>query len=412
MTEPARLWTRPLLAGSLALSCAACGGGKGTPSPASAAPPPAVTVATPQVAPVTEAIELDGVVAPSASVNLMARVSGVLESASFHDGDAVHAGQLLFVIEPAPYREQVKLNQAKLDQARSDAERQQALLAENATSQSSVENSASQLKQAEANLALARINLGYTEVRAPFDGVIGRRLVDVGNVVGAAPGGTVLTTITRLRPVDVNFALNERDLLRLRALAAAGRARPGMNPYEKAKSAVGKLPVRATLQDGGTPEFGVLDFIDNGLSANTGSIQLRARFANEGLRLVPGLYAKVRIELGTPHRAILLTNAVVQADQRGSFVYVVGDDHIAKRRDIETGDAYGTQREVRHGLAAGERVIVNGMSNVRDGQAVTVENVEAPVRAEGVSSPEPVAGASSPAPVAGTLASAAASTAR
>ncbi len=147
--------------------------------------PPAVTISHPTSQPITEYLDLTGTVAASKSVDLVARVTGYLESVNFKDGDFVDEGQLLFVIEPAPYEQQLALNQAQLVQAQAEYDRQQGLMKDNATSTSNVEKQLSQRDQAQAQVELAKINLGYTRVTAPFAGRIGRRLVDPGNLVGA-----------------------------------------------------------------------------------------------------------------------------------------------------------------------------------------------------------------------------------
>lgn len=341
----------------------ACGDSKHAAAPAHK--PVAVTVATPIEQQVSDVLELDGVVAPSATVNLVARVAGYLQGASFKDGDQVRKGQVLFQIEPEPYREQVRLNEARLDQARAEAGRQESLLRDKATSQASVENARSQMKQAEVNLRLAQINLDYSQVRASFDGVVGRRQVDVGNYVGATPGGTVLGTIQQVSPAYVGFAISERDLLRLRARLPAG-SHPG-------KSLAGRLKVQAALQGEARPSAtGVLDFIDNGLSGGTGTMQLRARFPNTDLHLIPGMYAKVSIEAGSPRSALLLPNAVMQSDQQGSYIYVVDGESKARRRNIKLGQHFGKQSEVLEGLKPGEKVVIDGVGNVAEGQLVQV----------------------------------------
>jgi membrane fusion protein, multidrug efflux system len=343
-----------------ALLCIACSGQKNVPTP----PAPQVGYMLPVAKQVTDSIQLDGVVAPSESVNLVARVSGYLQSAPFKEGDQVKKNQLLFVIEPEPYRQQVKLNQAKVVQAHAEEVRQQTLLKENATAQSSVETAVSDLQQAQANLSLAQINLGYTSVKAPFDGMIGRRLIDAGNYVGASPGGTVLATLMQLRPVYVYFSINERDLLRIRAAAAAQNG-------QEYKPGVGKTPVGVALQGETLPsEQGVLDFIGNGLSTDTGSLQLRASFPNRDLRLLPGLYGKVFINVGKPRHALLLPRTVILSDQVGNYVYVVGGDSKVIRRNVTTGATFGHAQEVLTGLSASDHVITEGISNVGLGQKV------------------------------------------
>ncbi|BEV71118.1 efflux RND transporter periplasmic adaptor subunit [Paludibacterium sp. THUN1379] len=345
-----------------ALLCLACSDKK----PVAEPPLPQVVFQQPIQREVTDTIQLDGTVAPSESVNLVARVSGYLQSAPFAEGAQVKQGQLLFVIEPDPYQQQVKLNQAKLDQARSEYQRQQVLMKENATAQSSVESALSNLQQAEANLRLAQINLDYTAVRAPFDGVIGKRTVDVGNYVGAGAGGTVLATLTRLRPAYVNFSVNERDLLRLR--------KAGVDKEGTAKAGVGKIKVGAALQGEATPsETGELDFIDNTLAAATGSLQLRAKFDNKDLHLIPGLYSKVFIGISKPHQALLVPSSVVLNDQLGNYVYVVDADSKVVRRNVKTGADFDQLREITDGISASDRVITQGLSNVGVGQKVAAQ---------------------------------------
>ncbi|MBV8046713.1 MAG: efflux RND transporter periplasmic adaptor subunit [Paludibacterium sp.] len=358
------LTSRTLFALTLgALACLGCSG-----KPAASEPPlPQVAAASPQAREITDTIDLDGTVAPSATVNLVARVSGYLQSAPFTEGQIVKQGQLLFVIEPEPYQQEVKLNQAKLEQARAEYQRQQVLMKENATAQSSVETAQSNLQQAEANLRLAQINLDYASVRAPFDGVIGKRTVDVGNYVGASAGGTVLATLQRLRPVYVNFSINERDLLRLRT--AQGR-QSASDP----KAGVGSLQVGVALQGEATASaHGTLDFIDNNLSASTGTLSLRATFENRDLHLIPGLYAKVTIPISKPHPALLLPATAILNDQLGSYVFVLGDDMKVARRDVKLGAEIDQAREVTQGLAAQDRVVIAGLSGIGNGQKVAVQ---------------------------------------
>ena len=174
----------------------------------------------------------------------------------------------------------------------------------------------------------------------------------------------------RLRPAYVNFAISERDLLRVRARLPAGHAGK--------KSAVGTLPVRATLQgESKTSAEGVLDFIDNGVSLSTGSMQLRARFANQDLHLIPGLYAKASINAGPPRQAVLVPNAILQADQQGSYVYVVNARDVAMRRNVTLGEQFGSEREVRAGLQPGERIVTEGLANIVDGQPVKFKTAAA-----------------------------------
>lgn len=351
---------RPIVAAGIlaaALGPACRRGGDGA-----AAPPPAVTVSHPVEEPVTEYTELTGTVAASRTVNLVARVAGYLQSVNFKDGEIVQEGQVLFVIEPRPYEEQVRLNEAALVRAQSELERQEAMMKENATAQTTVENWVSQRDQARAQLELAKINLGYTKVTAPFTGRIGARQVDPGNLVGAS-GATVLATLDQMQPIYVTFNLNERDALRLRDRMRQFNIEVG--------SRVGKEPVEVGLQnEQGYPHVGVLDFADNSLNTSTGTIALRGVFKNEDRMLAPGLFARVRLPMGPPRPALLIPGAAIGSDQQGDFVYVVGTDDVVSRRAIVRGPVTERGVVVRTGLAASDRVVVNGVLNARAGEKV------------------------------------------
>ena len=334
---------------------------------------PAVTVGTPVEEPVTEYLDMTGTVAASKSVNLVARVPGYLESVHFADGAMVEAGQLLFTIEQPPYVAQVQLNEAALVRAQAELDRQQAMMKENATAETTVENWVSQRDQAKAQLELAKINLGYTKVTAPFAGRIGARQVDPGNLVGST-GSTTLATLEQLKPIYVNFNLNERDALRMRDLLRQYKMDVGSN--------VGKAPVEVGLQnETGYPHVGVLDFADNALSTSTGTIALRAIFGNDDKTLFPGLFARVRIPLGGPRPLLVIPGSAIGNDQQGDFVYVVGRDDVVQRRTIVRGPMTPTGLAIRSGLAAGDRVIVNGLLNARPGEKVSPENAPAPTPA-------------------------------
>jgi len=337
-----------------------------TPKP----PPPPVTVAHPREQPVTAYLDLSGTVAASRSVDLVARVPGYLQSVNFADGSYVKAGQLLFVIQPDTYEQQLKLNQAALLQAQSEYDRQQELVRQNATSKASVEKWQSERDQAEAEVALAKLNLGYTRVTAPFGGRIGRRLVDAGNMVGVN-GDTRLATIEQIAPIYVTFNLNERDALRI---GAAMRAR-GLAPGQGS----GKVPVLVGLQnETGYPHRGELDFVDNGISTSSGTLQLRAVLPNADKLLFPGLFARVRIPLGEPKPMPVVPNLAIGNDQEGDYVLVVGPDDVVARRSVVKGPAVGNGCAIESGLASGDRVVVNGFMNARPGDKVAPENEAAP----------------------------------
>ena len=338
--------------------------------PQSTTPPPPVTVARPVVKPVTENLDLTGTVAPFLSVNLVARVAGYLESVNFKDGDYVEKDQLLFVIEPKPYEEQVALNEATLVQAQAEYDRQQSLSKQNATAASSLEKQLSLRDQAKSQVDLAKINLGYTHVTAPFAGRIGRRQVDPGNLVGVG-SATVIAKLEQLSPIYVNFSLNERDALHLREMMQ----KAGMAP----KSNVGKAPVLVGLNnETDYPHQGVLDFADNDISASTGTIALRAVFENSDKALFPGLFARVRIPLGRPQQMLVIPNSCIGNDQQGDYVYVVEANDMVARRSIVKGPLTPDGCAIRSGLTAEDQVVVNGLLNARPGSKVQPTEANTP----------------------------------
>jgi len=328
-------------------------------------PPPAVTVAKPVSQDVRSFEVFDGNVAAYLSVDLEARVPGFLTKIAFDDGAYVKKDQLLFVIEQDQYAQQVNLTRAVFQEAKIEITRQRALLKDNATSQSAVDKAMSVYLQSEANLKLAEINYGYTEVRAPFDGLMGRHLIDVGNYLGSSPQGVTLATIQKINPIYVYFSINERDLLKYQKRFGTESER---------KSQVNKLPVHVQLQgEDGYPHTGILDFAANLLSTSTGSLQLRAELPNKNFSLLPGLYAKVRVEYGESRLAVLIPNTSVLTDQQGDYVFVVDDAKKATRRNIKRGQRFAPLVEVTSGLTATDTIIINGFINVRDGLVVNPE---------------------------------------
>jgi RND family efflux transporter MFP subunit len=356
-----------LLCGAALLLATGCKP-KGAPVPPSG--PMAVQTLTLQPETVRDTLALDGTVQPSQQAQLTARVPGVLQAIHFQDGMPVRKGQLLFSIERTSYEEQVNLNKARLLQAESEFERQRKLVLDNATSQASVDTAQSNLQQAQANLRLAQLNLEYTEVRAPFDGVMGRRAVDVGNLVGAT-GPSVLGTLMQLSPAYVTATVNEREALRLRSTYAAHRAG---HPKKI-------LGVRATATLQGQAEAadtGVVDFIDHVVNASTGSVPVRARFDNRERRLLPGFYARLVIDLGRDRQALVLKKSWLLNDQEGSYVLTLGAGQKAQRVNLKVSPLGSSERvEVLEGLQGGEALIVEGHTRVKPGQEVKVQAARA-----------------------------------
>ena len=328
---------------------------------------PMVVVATPIKEMVTKYDENTGTVAATQQVNLVARVEGFLESINFNDGQYVKKGTLLFVIQQNSYIENVKRAQALLDYDSSEYQRQLGMFKENATSQAEVEKYLSKVQVDKANLELNKINLSYTEVRAPFDGLLAAHQVDVGSVVGSSPmNPTVLVSIEEIKPVYVNFNINTSDALTLREqLKKMGQS---------GQSVVGKLPVFVQLSnEEGFPHQGVLDFVNNSVDTSTGTIQVRAIFPNEDATLIPGFFAKVRLSVGAPFEALTVPNTIIQSDQAGEFVYTIDAKNNVQRNDIKTGPRKGERRAVLEGITDHDQVIVEGINNVRVGSVVAIK---------------------------------------
>jgi len=330
------------------------------------APAPRVTVLNPHLTDVSDYIDLTGTVGALQSVTNVARVSGYLEALYFQDGSYVKKGTPLFKIQQDQYIQDLNLYQAKLTYATEEYNRQLEMIKKNATSQNSVEQYLSEMDQDLANVALAKLNLQYTTISAPFDGLLGEHQVDVGNMVGQAPmAPTAIVTIEQIDPIYVNFSINTRDALRIRRLMA----KEGV----AMKSGVNTAPVLAQLEDEtGFPHKGTLDFSNNSVDTSTGTIQLRGIFPNADKVMFPGLFAAVRIPLGPPKPGLVLPESAVLSDQEGEYVFIVNAQGVVERRSIVKGSLQGTDREVREGVTEADRVVINGIPNIRIGQKVEV----------------------------------------
>jgi RND family efflux transporter MFP subunit len=327
-----------------------------------------VTTAVPLSQEVRSYATFDGVVDPYLTVNLDARVKGYLTKIGFADGTMVKKGDLLFVIEQDQYIQEVKLKQAIYTEAKIEYGRQKSLLKENATSQAAVDKALSQFQQADANLTLAKINLGYTEIRAPFDGLMGKHLLDVGTYLDTSTKGVQLATIQQISPIYVYFSINERDFLKLNK---------GGEPNTEKKSEVNTLPIFAGLQnEKGYPHEGVLDYAANLISTDTGSLQLRAIFKNATYQLIPGLYARVMANYGPPRQALLIPATAVMNDQVGDYVYVLDQAKRAQRQDIVLGQRFEKYIEVIKGLTETSQVVINGFINLSTNQVAIPTEVK------------------------------------
>lgn len=328
---------------------------------------PPVSVAPAVQRSVTDSEEFSGRLEATEYVELRPRVAGTIDKVHFVDGAFVKKGDPMFTIDPRPFEAEVARAQsalastkAKLELAQSELARAQKLLESQAVSRQEVDQwtSGSRTSQAdvigaEAALRVARLNLGYTAVRAPISGRASRANITAGNVVNEQ---SVLTTIAGVSQVYAYFDGSEQTFLRIKATPANA-----------------KVPtVRMGLaNDQGFPHEGRLDFVDNRLNAQTGAIRLRASFDNAKGRFTPGLAARLRMEDPTPYDAVLVPDRAIGTDQTKKLVYVVAGDGKPQPREVKLGSLHGGMRVVRGNLKAGENVIVDGLQRVIPGMPVT-----------------------------------------
>ena len=330
--------------------------------------PAQVSVAPVLARPVAHWDEFTGRVSAVETVELRPRVSGYIEAVNFREGQEVKKGDVLFVLDARSYRAEVERAEAELARARSEAAlagselaRARKLAADKLISAELLEQRRAATAQAEsgvhaaeARLAAARLDLEFTRVRAPIDGLAGRALVTTGNL--AAPDATVLTTIVSLDPVHVYFEGDEQTYLRY-----AEAAREAGGPDARAA----RNPVRVGLAgEEGYPHEGVLDFLDNHVDPRTGTIRARAVLDNRDRRFTPGLFARVQLVDTREREALLVDDKAVRTDQDRRFVYVVGANGTAERRDVELGRLVDGLRVVESGLAAGDQVVVSGVQKI------------------------------------------------
>jgi membrane fusion protein, multidrug efflux system len=339
-------------------------------------PPPKVTVAQPVRRTVTDYLELTGNTQAIYTVQLVARVAGYLEQVLFQDGQVVKKGQPLFVIQRNTYEDNVRQAEASIAQYRAQLEYAEAqfarysnLLQRNAAAKSDVDNwryqrdtAQANLRSAEAQRDLAKLNLDYTLVRAPFDGRMDRRQVDPGNLVGSG-GNTVLASINQIDPIYVYFNISDLDLARL--LRRTGGI-PGPSDARK-------WPVHVGLPgEDGYPRRGNLDFAAINVTTTTGTLLIRGILRNRDGRILPGLYARVRVPV-EERATFLVPDVAVAQDQQGAYVFMVNEKNVVERRSVKTGPAVDTLRAVDDGLAGNEWVVVNGLLKAAPGRPVTPE---------------------------------------
>jgi membrane fusion protein, multidrug efflux system len=341
---------------------------------------PAVTVSRPVQQKITEWDEYTGRFVAVKTVEIRARVSGFIDSIHFKDGQIVKQGDLLFIIDPRPYRLAVEQatadrdrTRAKLAIARSDVERATPLLRSQSvterefdTRKSTQEDASAAVMSADAALKQAQLNLEWTEVRAPIAGRISDRRVDAGNLIaGGQSGATLLTSIVSIDPIHFVFDGSEADFIHYLRLAAAGE-RPSSRDVQN--------PVAVRLADESDyKHLGRMDFVDNVVNAKTGTIRGRAIFDNKDGLLTPGFFGRVRL-FGGEHDALLLPDSAIASDQSNKIVFTVAADDTVGVKRVELGPLVHGLRVIRSGLNAGDRVVIEGLARARPGQKVKAED--------------------------------------
>ncbi len=340
-----------------------------------AAPPPATPVSVAVVAErqVNAWDEYSGRLEAVQRVEVRSRVAGAVQSIHFREGALVKAGDLLVTIDPAPYAAEVErasadvaAAQARLAFSRSEQARAQRLWDDKAIAERELDErrnagleADARLRAATAALQTSRLSLGYTQVRAPVAGRIGRVEVTVGNLVAAGPGAPVLTTLVSVSPIYASFDADEQALERTGARAAQGAIAVRMG----------------TAGQADTPYAGKLQLVDNQVDARSGTVRVRAVFDNADGTLVPGQFARIRMGQSKSSTALLVSERAVATDQSRKYVLVVGADNKAEYREVTLGAPIDGLRIVASGLKAGERIVVNGLQRVRPGAVVAPQEV-------------------------------------
>src|SRR5262245_40208080 len=355
------------------------------PSEAPAAAP--VTVSYPVEREVTDYADFTARTAAVDSVEVRAHVWGYLDKVNFKEGALVQKGDVLFELDSRPY--EALLNQAKAKVAQDEAQltydeaeyqRNLNLVRTGAVARSDLDKTAAARGVDVANVAADKavvasreLDLEYTKVRAPVSGRVSRYVVTVGNLIqsGDQGGGTLLTTIVSVDPMYAYFDVDEHTVLRVRRLIREGKAKSARD---------GELPVWLGLaNDDGFPHRGTINFVDNQVNPKTGTLRLRGVFPNKDEALAPGHFARVRVPIGFPHPALLVTDRAIDTDQGQKILYVVNEKNEVVSRPVRVGALHDGLREITEGLKPGERVIVNGLQQVRPGVTVEPNVVDMPV---------------------------------
>jgi RND family efflux transporter MFP subunit len=377
----------PLAGAAVVLGfCLGLAGCNRTPPEAPAAAPPPITVSLPVERYVTDYADFTARTAAIDSVELRARVSGYLEKVHFKEGAVVKKGDLLFEIDPRTYEAVLRVAegnlatvQARVERLNMDITRARRMLASRSIGREEFDKIAGDRSEAAASRASAqaavdraRLDLGFTRVIAPVSGRISRYQVTVGNLVqaGDLTGGTLLTTLVSVDPMYAYFDVDERTVLRVKQLIREGQAK---TPDD------GEIPIWLGLaNEDGHPHRGTINFVDNQVNPKTGTQKVRGVFPNKDEALSPGYFARVRVPIGAPHKAVLITERALDTDQGQRVVYVVDTENKVVTRPVRLGALHDGLREITDGLQPGERVIVNGIQQVRPGLTVEPKLVNMP----------------------------------
>jgi RND family efflux transporter MFP subunit len=371
--------------GALSLALFSIGCADRTP-PAPPAPP-TVSVSLPIDREVTEQAEYTGRVAAVDSVEVRSHVWGYLDKVNFKEGALVKKGEVLFELDARPYEallEQAKAkigqDEAQLKYDEAEHQRNLSLINSGAVTRSDLDKTAAaraidiaNIAADKAAVAARQLDVGYTKVVAPVSGRVSRYVVTLGNLIqsGDQGGGTLLTTIVSVDPMYVYFDADEYTVLRVRRLIREGRARSARD--------VETLPCWLGLaNEEGFPHKGTLNFVDNQVNPKTGTLRIRGVFPNKDEALAPGYFTRVRINIGLPHKSLLVSDRAIDTDQGTKVVYVVDKENKVLSRPVQLGAVYDGLRAVDDGLKPGERVIVSGLQQVRPGATVEPKLVDMP----------------------------------
>jgi RND family efflux transporter MFP subunit len=377
MNKINRLYTIATFA-CTSLIVASCGKPGGPQAP----PPPQVSVAQVLEKRVKDWDEFTGRLQAVETVEIRPRVSGYIDKVAFTEGSLVKRGTLLFVIDPRPYQAEydraaadVKRFKTALDLGRIELTRVQRLKDSGAVSQEELDERKSTVAQAEANVAgsaaaleAAALNLNFTKVTSPVDGRVSRAEVTRGNLVtGGTNGGTLLSSVVSMDPIYIYFDADEQSYLRYTQMARSG---------ERASSRDTGNPVQVGLaNEEGFPHAGTVDFVDNQLNPQTGTIRARAVLQNKDGQFTPGLFARVQLLGSGEYSAILIDDRAVNTDQSQKYVFVVGANNQIEYRKVKLGRVIDGLRVVREGLKAGDVIVVSGAQRVHPGITITPQRV-------------------------------------